>query len=104
MKNSKLLLLALLNSLGTLVYVSVVVLLMSNAQKLFGPDKNFWAPLAMLLLFVLSATIVGLLVLGRPAYLYFNNLKKEGIVLLLYTIGFLFVITVVVFLTLVAFR
>ncbi len=70
---------------------------MNNGQKLFGPVNNFWGPVAFLLLFVLSATIVGLLVLGRPGYLYFNGFKKEGILLLLYTIVFLLVATVLVF-------
>ncbi len=72
MKNSKLIIYALMNSLGVLVYVFAVVSLLNNAQKLFVQDKNFWTPLAMLLLFVLSATIVGLLVLGRPIYSIFQ--------------------------------
>ncbi len=100
MKTSKLLLAALLNSLGASVYIAAVVLLMINAQKFFGPANNFLGSVVILLLFVLSATVVGLLILGRPAYLYFNDLKKEGIVLLLYTIAFLFVITIVAFLVL----
>jgi hypothetical protein len=99
MKNSKLLLLALLNSLGASVYIAAVVLLMTNAQKFFGQANNFLGSAAILLLFVISATIVGLLVLGRPGHLYFNGFKKEGIVLLLYTIAFLFVIIVAVLLT-----
>jgi hypothetical protein len=104
MKNSKLLLLALLNSLGTLVYVSAVVLLMTNAQKFFGSPNNFLGSAAILLLFVISATIVGLLVLGRPGHLYFNGFKKEGIALLLFTIAFLFVITAITFLVLVLLK
>ncbi len=104
MKNSKLLLLALLNSLGASVYIAAVVLLMTNAQKFFGQANNFLGSAAILLLFVISATIVGLLVLGRPGHLYFNGFKRDGIILLLYTVVFLFVITVIVFLTLVLLR
>ncbi len=104
MKNSKLLLLALLNSLGASAYIAAVVLLMNNAQKFFGQANNFLAGLAMLLLFVISATIVGSLVLGRPAYLYFNGFKKEGIALLVFTIAFLVVITMAVFGTLVLLK
>jgi hypothetical protein len=99
MKTSKLLIIALLNSLGVSVYIAAVVLLMTNAQKFFGSANNFLGSAAMLLLFVVSATIVGLLVLGRPGHLYFNGFKKEGIVLLLYTVAFLFVIIVAVLLT-----
>ncbi len=97
MKTSKLLLLALLNSLGTLVYIAAVVLLMTNAQKFFGPANNFLGSVVILLLFVLSATVMGLLVLGRPGHLYLNGFKKEGIALLICTIAFLIVITIVVF-------
>ena len=100
MKTSKLLLLALLNSLGTSVYIAAVVLLMTNAQKFFGSANNFLGSAAILLLFVISATIVGLLVLGRPGHLYFNGFKKAGIALLLFTIVFLFVITAITFLVL----
>ena len=104
MKTSKLLLLALLNSLGTLVYVSAVVLLMTNAQKFFGSSNNFLGSAAILLLFVISATIVGLLVLGRPGFLYFNGFKREGIVLLVYTVVFLLIITIAIFLTLILLK
>jgi hypothetical protein len=100
MKNSKLIFFALLNSLGTFVYVFLVVSLISNAQKLFGQPGNFWGPVALLSLFVLSATIVGLLVLGRPGFLYFDGFKKEGVALLVYTIVFLLIITMIIFSTL----
>ena len=97
MKTTKLLFHALVNSLGVLVYTSLVAFLMNNGQKLVGPANNFWGPVAFLLLFVLSATIVGLLVLGRPGYLYFNGFRRDGILLLLFTISFLLVITILVF-------
>lgn len=100
MKNSKLPLLALLNSLGTLAYIFAVVFLINNVQKLFGQPGNFWGPVALLLLFVVSAAIVGLLVLGRPGLFYFNGFKKEGIILLIYTIVFLLIITSIIFSTL----
>ncbi len=97
MKNSKLLLLALLNSLGASAYIAAVVLLMTNAQKFFGSANNFLGSAAILLLFVISATIIGLLVLGRPGHLYFNGFKRDGIVLLICTTIFLFIIMMAVF-------
>jgi hypothetical protein len=102
-KTSKLLIYALLDSLGVLVYVSLVVFLINNGQKFFGP-ADLLGSIAILLLFVLSATVVGLLVLGRPGYLYFNGLKKEGVSLLLYTIVFLLAIMVLVFLALIIWK
>ncbi len=43
-------------------------------------------PVIFLLLFVVSATVVGLLVLGKPIILYWEGYKKEGIKLLIYTV------------------
>jgi len=87
--------LGLINAFGVLVYTSVVSLVLFNGEKLFGQDESFFIPLTMLMLFVFSATIVGLLVLGRPIYLYFEGFKKEGVALLLYTVGWLFVMIVI---------
>ena len=81
MEKSKLIKYAFINSLGTFIYVVLVALLMQNGQNSFGPMQNsILGPIAFLLLFVVSATIVGLLVLGRPGYLYFNGFKREGLV------------------------
>jgi len=104
MKKSKLLFYSVINSLGVLAYVLLVVLLITNGQKFFGQANNFLGSAAMLLLLVLSATITGLLVLGRPGYLYFNGLKKEGLSLLFYTIICLFVITIIIFFILILLK
>ena len=100
MKNSKLFYYAVLHSLGVLAYVFLVALLLFNGQAIFGHMNTFLGPAAMLLLLVLSATIVGALVLARPGIMYLNGMKKEGILLLSYTVGCLFVLTVLVFLVL----
>lgn len=98
MRWPKLLLTSFLNAFGVLIYTSAVAWILFNGPRLFGKVASFWVPLALLLLFVLSATVVGLLVLGRPGYLYFNGAKREGITLLLDTVAWLFVITAGVFL------
>lgn len=98
MKNSKLFLYALLNSLGIFIYVAGVSWLITNAEKLFGKEQTFWAPLAMILLFVFSAATTGLLFFGRPVYLYINGFKKEGTRLVFYTLSCLCVIVLAVFL------
>ncbi len=79
MKNSKLVFYALADSLGVFLYVSAVSWFLFNAEKIFGKIQNFWGPAAMLLLLILSATITGSLVLGRPIYLYLKGLKTESI-------------------------
>ena len=103
MKTSKLLIIALLSSLGASVYIAAVVLLMTNAQKFFSSPNNFLGSVAILLLFVISATIVGLLVLGRPGFLYFSGFKKRELFCCytpLLSFAFLFVITIIAFLVL----
>lgn len=103
MKNSKLVLYALLNAIGTILYVSGVALFMSNIESIFGrsgkPD-DFRAPLAMILLFVFSAAVTAGLVLGRPILLYLDNFKKEAVKLFFYTLAFLFAAILAVFCTL----
>ena len=86
------------------IYTSGVAWLLFNAQSIFGQVHNFFGPLAMLMLFVLSAAIVGSLVLGRPAWLYFDGQKKEALQFLGYTILWLFILTVIVFTVLIAMR
>ena len=100
MNKQKIILAALVNSLGTAAYISVVVLLMTNGERLFGSAKGFFVGLAMLMLFVVSATIVGLLVLGRPGIWYLNGMKKEALFLLGSTVGWLFIFTLIAFWTL----
>ncbi len=103
MDNTKLIKQGILNALGVFVYTSAIAWLLSNGEKFLGkkPD-NFMMPAAMLLLFVLSAALTGLLVLGKPVMLYLNNSKKEAIKLLIYTLISLFLITTIVFAILLA--
>ncbi|MCG2698852.1 hypothetical protein L6251_00285 [Candidatus Parcubacteria bacterium] len=87
MKNSKLFLNAVLNSLGIFLYVAAVALFISNGERIFGKQENFWVPLVMILLFVFSAAITGLMFFGRPAHLYLSGMKTEAIKLILYTLA-----------------
>ena len=89
---------SLINAAGVFMYVSAVAWLSFNSQTIFGskPD-NFLAPLLVLLLFIISASITGLLVLGKPIHLYVKGLKKEATTLLFATLAWLvlFLIAVV---------
>jgi hypothetical protein len=104
MPNSKLILHSFLFSLGVVAYVFLVVLVMTHGDTLFGATNNLLGPLAILLLFTVSAAITGLLVFGRPIYLFLNGMKKEAITLALYTIGFLFLETTLVLFGLAIFK
>lgn len=83
---------ATFDAVGVFAYVMLVVLVMTNAERIFGQMENFWGPVTFLLLFVFSALVCGLLVFGRPIYLWLNNFKKEAIKMLLLTVANLFVI------------
>jgi SNF family Na+-dependent transporter len=103
MKN-KLFVRSLLNSLGVFVYIVAIALFFSNANKLFGAEDNFLMPILMLLLLVLSATITGSLVLGKPIMLYLENQKEAAVKLLAYTIGWLAVFVVMAMIVLVLLK
>ena len=90
MKKSDFFLKSFLSAAGVFIYVSAVAWLGFNGQAIFGqqPD-NFLMPVFMLLLFVVSASVTGLLVLGKPIHLYLNGSKREAIALLFTTLGWL---------------
>ncbi len=96
MPNSKLISRSLVHALGVLVYVAAVAWIMTNGDRLFsGPmAESIFGPISFLLLFVLSAAVVGLLVFAKPAMMYFDGQKKEAVKLVLYTVIWLAVITV----------
>lgn len=90
------------NATGTTLYITLVALFLSRASDLFGSasEKAILIPIAMLLLFVVSASITGSLVLGQPILWYLDGKKKDAITLLFATIGFLALAMVFAFITL----
>ncbi len=80
------------------MYVFGVVGLMQNAERLFGPDENFLAPVSFLMLFILSVVITGGLILGKPILMFLNGEKAEAVKLFLYTVGWLALMIVVLLL------
>ncbi len=88
---------AMLHALSVGVYVTIISIIINNGDKIFGKMDNFFGPLAFLLLFVLSAAITGSLVIGKPILMYLDNKKKEALSLFIYTIIYLFVLTIFVF-------
>lgn len=97
-KEKKLILWSLIDSLGVLFYVFAVSRIIVSGEKIFGKMETSWAPFAFLLLFVISAAIVGILFFGRPIYLYLDNRKKEAVKALLYNVGWVLLVTVIVLL------
>jgi len=81
--------------LGILIYIAVVATIMQNGEKWFGNMNNFIGPVAFLLLFTLSAIVVGSLGLGKPIMLYLDGKKKEAVAMVLYTAGWILLFTIV---------
>lgn len=94
MNNSKLAIQSFLFSIGVVLYISLVAAIMNHGKTLFGKMDNFWGPIAFLMLFCVSAAITGLLVFGRPIYLFLNGHKTECVKQALYTVSFLFLETI----------
>jgi len=84
-----------LNALLTFIYIALVGTLMQNGDKLFGKTDTFITPIAVLLLFTLSAIVVGGLVLGKPLMLYLDGKKKEAVTLFFQMIAWLAGFTVI---------
>jgi hypothetical protein len=97
MKRRNLILTSFLQALGVFVYILLVVQIISALTHLFPKPDQFWQPALLLLLFVVSAAITGLLVLAKPIILYLDGLKREAIKLFGWTIGWLIVIGAVIF-------
>ena len=95
MKKMNLYLQGLINAVLAGGYVSLVALFMSNAESIFGKEDGFFGTIVFLMLFVLSATVMGTLILGKPVMMYIDGQKKEGVKLLGITIAWIFLIIVI---------
>lgn len=84
--------------------MTLVATLLQNGHIIFGEKDNALMPIAFLLLFVVSAAVMGILVFGRPILWYLDGKKREAVELSGVTIASLAVITVLVFLTLAFIR
>ncbi|HSD12301.1 MAG TPA: hypothetical protein VLC10_01970 [Patescibacteria group bacterium] len=79
-------------------YVGAVVLLLSNAQRLFGQGEDrMLVPFAMLMLFVVSAAVTGGLVFGMPLLWYLDGKKREAVRLAAWTVAALAALTALLF-------
>ena len=96
---------AVVNAGLTALYVGLVGnFLFFAGQMQLGRTKTPLVPVAMLLLLVFSAALVGALIFGRPMLWYLQGRAKEALLLLAATMTVLFVLTLAAFLTLLALR
>jgi hypothetical protein len=104
MTQAKLIKISLVNSIIAALYISAVALLMSNGQKLFGNTNGVFGGIAILMLFVISAAVMGFVILGKPLMMYLDGFKKEALKLFYLTIAWLALIAAMVFIGLVIFK
>ena len=83
------------NTTLAVVYIFLVSQLMLNGEKIFGNTNNAIGPFVVLLLFSLSAAVVGGLVFGESAILFFENKREKGIRAAIYSIGWLGFYTII---------
>ena len=83
---------ALLDALLLFLYVLGIGWLMSNGNRVLPVSDPLLGSAFFLMLFVLSALISGLLILGRPLAMYLGGAKKEAAMLLGLTVLWMFVI------------
>ena len=98
--NKKILLNTFRNTLVAVIYIFLVSQIMQNGGKLFGEADNMFTPFVVLLLFTLSAAVVGGLVFGQSLMLFLDNKKKDGVTAAIYSIGWFAIYTVAGFMLL----
>lgn len=90
---------------ATILSIIAVSSLLRNFTKIFDESvsgDSALAPIIMLLLLVISATITSFAVFGKPIIWYLDGKKKEALGLLGWTIGFLVImLTLLLLLTIV---
>jgi len=97
-KNFSLPFLAFLQATGLVVYIGLVSLIFLYGNQIFGKMNNYLGPILFLLIFVLSAIISSLLVLGRAGFLFWEKRYKEAFPLLFWTIGWISFYLILIFL------
>jgi hypothetical protein len=77
------------NATGAVVYIFLVSQFLQNASRWFGEEDNMFSPFVFLMLFSLSAAVVGGLLLGQSIILFFEGKRSESIKAAIYSIGWL---------------
>lgn len=78
-----------LYSLGVAIYIILVAEFMNHANNWFGKGDTIFTGIAVLLLFTISALVVGGLMIGKPIMLYLDGQKKEAVKMVAANAGWL---------------
>lgn len=90
--NRKLVSLGLVQALATFLVCALAIWLEEQVQKWEGPGDGYFDDVSLLLVFVTTALVSAVLVLGYPLYLLFQKQIREGFLLLISTGGWLILI------------
>lgn len=77
------------NTTFAVAYIFLISQIMIHGEKWFGNDNGILATFVILMLFSLSAAVVGGLIFGESIFLFFDNKKKESVRAAIYSIGWL---------------
>ena len=95
MNRKKLINLGMASGLVAVAYISLIATIMSFGQAVFGAIMNpAFGIMIFLMIFVFSAAVMFMSLLGRPIMLYMDGHKKEALFLLAWTLGSFLVIGV----------
>ena len=94
------------NTIGAAAYIYVISQVLNNGSVIFGNGRGseIVGPFLLLLMFVLSAAIVGGLVFGESVIQFVNKKTKDGVLAAVYSVGWLFVYTLICILSLIIFK
>ncbi|HET8689921.1 MAG TPA: hypothetical protein VFL81_00575 [Candidatus Saccharimonadales bacterium] len=103
--DKKLVLTSLRNVVLAGAYIFGISQFMFYGENLFkGVEHTSLMPFMLLLIFVLSVAVVGGLVFGQAVWLFLGNRKLESVKSAIYSVGWLFILTILVVAGLIIFR
>ncbi len=88
---------AVINAALTTLYITLIssfIFYVPRALHLNDKPDSVFAPIIMLSLLVFSASVVGLLIFGKPIMWYLDGKKTEALKLLIFTLLTFFILTV----------
>lgn len=97
MSKNKILQRAFVDALGVVAYVGFFAWFVNSLHNWFGSDPGGWLGMVFfLMMFIISASVTGSLVLMKPILLFMEGERKEAVHLFLYTLGFLVLMALIV--------
>lgn len=82
-------------TLAAAIYIVLLGFFMNHANGWFGSADTVVSGTAAMILFTLSALVVGGLLIGKPLMLYLDGQKKEAVVMLFSSGAWLFLFFII---------